>query len=265
MKMAARLAQKTALGAALVAVAAFANPTQAQDAYTPARATDYAAVEQLPDWTGIWYPDWTLLFSSRAAARPVLTPTAQAAFDAYLESIRENGPNQEAQAQCLPPGVPGSMQLPFPIEILYSPDRVTILTEAYAQTRRIYTDGRALPSFEEMDLFYNGTSVGFWEGDMLVIDTVGLHPRTNIVAGIPHTEASRVHEHIWLQAPGELIVEFTITNPEVLAQPFVTRMAYKLDNEFPLREYVCSENNRLTTGDEGANIDLGFDQLDEAE
>ncbi len=72
-----------------------------------------------------------------------------------------------------------------------------------------------------------------------------------------------MNEHIWLQAPGELIVEFTITNPEILAQPFVTRMAYKLDNEFPLREYVCSENNRLTTGDEGANIDLGFDQLDD--
>jgi hypothetical protein len=248
---------------ALVAVAVLASPALAQDTYTPDRATDYAAVEQLPNWTGIWYPDWSLLFSSRAAARPVLTPAAQAAYDAYQESIREHGPNQEAQAQCLPPGVPGSMQLPFPIEILYSPGRVTIMTEAYAQTRRIYTDGRALPSAEELELFYNGTSVGFWEGDRLVIDTVGLHPRTNIVAGIPHTEASRVHEHIWLQAPGELIVEFTITNPEILAQPFVTRMAYKLDNEFPLREYVCSENNRLTTGDEGANIDLGFDQLDD--
>jgi hypothetical protein len=58
-------------------------------------------------------------------------------------------------------------------------------------------------------------------------------------------------------------VEFTITNPEILAQPFVTRMAYKLDNEFPLREYVCAENNRLTSGEDGANIDLGFDHLDD--
>ena len=259
MKFAARLTASVAF----IAGAGLASPVLAQAAFTPDRASGYADVAQLPDWTGIWYPDWSLLFSSRAAARPVLTPTAQAAYDAYLESIRANGPNQEAQALCLPPGVPGIMQLPFPIEILFSPGRVTIITEAYEQTRRIYTDGRALPSPEEMEIFYNGTSVGFWEGDRLVIDTVGLHPRTNIVAGIPHTEASRVHEHIWMQAPGELIVEFTITNPEILAQPFVTRMAYKLDNEFPLREYVCAENNRLTSGEDGANIDLGFDHLDD--
>ncbi len=258
-----RFAARLVSSAALVAVALLAGPATAQDAYTPDRATDYSAVEQLPNWTGIWYPDWSLLFSGRAAARPVLTPTAQAAFDAYNESIREHGPNQEAQAQCLPPGIPGVMQQPYPIEILYSPGRVTILTEAYAQARRIYTDGRALPSAEEMDLFFNGTSVGYWEGDMLVIDTVGLHPSTNIAAGIPHTEASRVHEHIYLTAPDQLMIDVTITNPEVLAQPFTTRIAFRLDNEFPIREYVCSENNRLTTGDEGANIDLGFDHLDD--
>ena len=57
--------------------------------------------------------------------------------------------------------------------------------------------------------------------------------------------------------------QVTITNPELLAQPYVTRIAYKLDNEFPMREYVCSENNRLQSGENGANIDLGFDHLDE--
>lgn len=263
MRFAAALASMAIFGAAFGVLGAGA--AQAQDAYTPARATAYAEVEQLPDWTGIWYPDWSLLFSGRAAARPVLTPTAQAAYDAYQESIREHGPNQEAQAQCLPPGIPGVMQQPYPIEILYSPGRVTILTEAYAQARRIYTDGRPLPSVDELDLFYNGTSVGYWEGDMLVIDTVGLQPRTNIVAGIPHTEASRVHEHIWQPAPDQLMIEYTITNPEVLAQPFVTRIAFRLDNEFPIREYVCSENNRLTSGEDGANIDLGFDHLDTPE
>lgn len=266
MKFATLVARGTtfgaALGATLMVGAALASPVVAQEAFSPARASAYGEVEQLPDWTGIWYPDWSLLFSSRAAP-PVLTPTAQAAFDAYQESIRVNGPNQEAQAQCLPPGIPGVMQQPYPIEFLYSPGRVTILTEAYEQARRIYTDGRPLPV--DFDLFYNGNSVGFWEGDMLVVDTNGLHPRTNIAPGIPHTESSRVHEHIWMPAPGQLIVEFTITNPEVLAQPLVTRVAYKLDNDFPLREYVCSENNRLTTGDEGANIDLGFEHLDEPE
>lgn len=259
------LACGTVTGALLAMAPAASAQAGATETFSPDRATAYREVEQLPDWQGIWYPDWTLLFGGRAAARPVLTPAAQEAYDAYQTSIRENGPNQEAQALCLPPGIPGVMQQPYPIEILFSPGRVTILTEAYAQARRIYTDGRPLP--EDFDLFYNGNSVGYWDGDMLVIDTIGLSPRTNIVAGIPHTEASRVHEHIWLQAPGQLIVEFTITNPEVLEQPLVTRVAYRLDNEFPIREYVCSENNRLTMGDEGegANIDLGFDHLDSPE
>ena len=247
------------LGAAAATVLGLAMPAAAQEAYSAPRATDYGAVTSLPDWTGIWYPDWTQLFSTRGA-RPVLTERGAQILDAYNESIREHGPNQEAQAQCLPPGLPGLMQQPYPIEFLFSPGRVTILTEAYEQARRIYTDGRPLP--EDFDLFYNGNSVGYWDGDMLVIDTVGLQPRTNIVAGLPHTEASRVHEHIWRADETHLYVEFTITNPELLAQPYVTRIAYKLDNEFPLREYVCSENNRLQSGEDGANIDLGFDHLD---
>jgi hypothetical protein len=249
------------LGAACSAavLGAVAVPAVAQEAFVPGRASAYGELTTLPDWGGIWYPDWGALFSNRAVP-PVLTPEAQVAYDAYLESIRENGPNQEAQAQCLPPGIPGVMQQPYPIEILFSPGRVTIITEAYEQVRRIYTDGRPLPG--DFDLFYNGNSVGYWDGDMLVIDTIGLQPRTNIAPGIPHTEASRVHEHIWMTAPDQLMVEFTITNPEVLARPYVTRVAYRLDNEFPLREYVCSENNRLQSGEHGANIDLGFDDIE---
>lgn len=245
--------------AAVALAVAVALPASAQDTYVPPRAADYGQVASLPDWSGIWYPDWTQLFSTRGA-RPVLTERGWQILDAYNESIRENGPNQEAQAQCLPPGLPGLMQQPYPIEFLFSPGRVTILTEAYEQARRIYTDGSKLS--DEFDLFYNGNSVGFWDGDVLVIDTNGLHPRTNIVAGLPHTEASRVHEHIWRADAEHLYVEFTITNPELLARPYVTRIAYKLDDAFPLREYVCSENNRLESGENGANIDLGFDHLD---
>ena len=240
-----------------------AIPASAQEGdSSPARATSYGEVAQLPDWTGIWYPDWSRLFADRALP-PQLTPQAQARFAAYQQSIAENGPNQRAQALCLPPGIPGVMQQPYPIEILYSPGRVTILTEAYEQVRRIYTDGRGLPA--QPDLFFNGNSVGFWDGDMLVVDTVGLHPDTNIAPGIAHTEASRVHEHIYRSGPEQLVIEYTITNPEVLQQPYRTRVVYKLDNEFPIREYVCSENNRLTVGEEGegSNIDLGFDALDE--
>lgn len=242
-----------------VAALALTAPAGAQNSppYAPPRATSYEEATKLPDWTGIWYPDWAALFGERAKP-PVLTPAAQVKFDAYTKSIAENGPNQEQQAQCLPPGLPGVMQQPYPIEILYSPGRVTIFTEAYEQARRIYTDGRALP--EEPDLFFNGTSIGRWDGDTLHVTTVGLHPSTYISPGINHGEGARIEERIWLDKPGQLIDEMTITDPEVLKEPFVTRVAYKLDNAFPLREYVCAENNRLVSGEHGANIDLGLDE-----
>ena len=250
-------------GAAVLALVPGA--AQAQADYHPPRATAYAEVLELPDWTGVWYPDWTLLFAGREAVRPKLTPEGQAQVDAYNASISANGPNQEAQAQCLPPGLPGMMQQPYPIEILFSPGRVSVITEAYSQIQRIYTDGRELPDPEVADLFFTGNSVGYWDGDMLVVDIVGLNPATNLIAGLKHTEASRVHEHIYLQAPGELVVEMTFFNEELLEQPVTTKIAYRLDNEFPLREYVCAENNRLTSDGDGANIDLGFDHLDDPE
>lgn len=259
MKFLGRIAQVSACGAAL----ALAGQAAAQDeGYTPPRATAYEEVLQLPDWTGIWYPDWSRLFADRARP-PQLTPSAQRDFDAYQESIRENGPNQEAQAQCLPPGIPGTLQQPYPLEILFSPGRTTIITEAYEQVFRIYTDGRPLP--EDPDPFFKGNITGYWQGDILVFDVVGLHPSTNIAAGIPHTEASRVHGHIQRMSEDELTIQMTIINPEILEEPYVTRVSYRLDNEFPIREYVCAENNRLHSEGDGANIDLGFDVLDEAE
>lgn len=247
-------------GAALLALAgtATAQDRPAEGAFEVPRASAYQQVTQWPDLSGIWYPDWSLLFSGRERASPKLTGEAQAKFDAYQESIRENGPNQEAQALCLPPGMPGVMQAPYPIEFLYSPGRVTILTEAYQQVRRIYMDGQPLP--EDPDLFFNGNSVGRWEGDTLVIDSNGFSLQTTILPGLSHSDKMRITERIYLQKPGELIDEMTITDPEVLTEPLVLRVAYRLDNEFPMREYVCAENNRLTSDGHGANIDLGLEE-----
>ena len=250
-----------ATGAALLALAA--GSAGAQEApppgsYAAPDAAGYTEVTTWPDWAGVWYPDWSQLFAGRERAAPKFTRAAQAAMDAYQASIRETGPNQEAQAMCLPPGLPGTMQQPYPIEFVYSPGRVTILTEAYQQVRRIYVDGRPLP--EDPDLFFLGNSVGHWEGDTLVVDTVGLSPRTNLVPGLPHTEKSALREQIYLQGPGQMVVEMTFTNPDLLTEPFSTRIAYKLDNSFPMREYVCAENNRLRTDRHGANIDLGLEE-----
>ncbi len=258
--------RKWAVGVAIAALAiggcATAQEPPATAAAKPAgensfevpRATAYLEVTKWPDWTGIWYPDWTLLFAGRERAAPKWNAETQKRADAYQELIKETGPSQAAQAQCLPPGLPGVMQQPFPIEFYYTPGRINIFTEAYSQVRRVYMD-QDPP--EDPDLFFNGNSVGHWEGDTLVIDTNGLSPSTFMAPGINHTENSRLRERIYLQAPGQMIDEMTFTNPDLLAEPFVTKVAYKLDNDFPIREYVCAENNHLRSDGHGANIDLG--------
>lgn len=243
-----------------VSAAAQDAPAARPDIKTPManvpRATQYQELTSLPDLTGIWYPDWQALFSERGAPMK-LTPAAQAKLDAWNERYKDTGPPLYAQAHCLPPGMPGVMQQPYPIEISYQPGRVTLFTEAYAQTRWLYTDGRALP--EDPDLFFNGSSVAHWEGDVLVADSVGFSLQTTLAPGVQHSDQMRIRERIYLVTPDLLVDEMTITDPEVLAEPYVTRVAFKRDT-VPLREYVCAENNRLTSDDEaGANIDLDFE------
>src|SRR5690606_27625261 len=129
--------------------------------------------------------------------------------------------------------------------------------ETYSQARRIYTDGRALP--EDPDFLFNGTSVGRWDGDTLLVDTVGFSPVTVISAGIPHGEKMHIHERIWLEAPDVLRIETTITDPDVLTEPFVQQLAFRKQPDWDIREYVCEENNRLVADEGGANVDLGLD------
>lgn len=220
----------------------------------PPKASEYAALAELPDLTGIWYPDWSQLFSSRARDKPQLTPEAQKKLDAFNAKYKKTGPPLEAQAECRPPGMPGIMQQPYPIDISYQPGRVTIYAEAYEQARWIYTDGRKLPS--DPDQFFNGNSVGHWENGTLVIDTVGFSQLTDLLPGLKHSDQMKIYERIYLVKPKQLVDEMTITDPKVLAKPYVILQTFKPDT-VPLREYVCAENNRLESNDKsGANINL---------
>lgn len=258
-----RMARQAGLASLVLAVSATPTvPAWAQDgdSFTPARAEEYAQVTSWPDFTGVWNPDWSVLFGrdGRIPARPVLTPAAQAEYDAFLERQAREGVDQYLQVHCIPPGMPGIMRQPYPIEFLYSPGRVTIFAETYSQARRIQVDpGRTLPA--EPDPLFNGTSVGFWEGDRLVVDTVGFNPFVTYLAGVAPSENMRIHEHFWLTADDVLWLETTITDPGVLAQPFVQRLAYRRRTDWEIREYVCSENNRLVDGENGADVDLGLD------
>src|SRR5688572_19664891 len=236
----------------------------AQSAPAP-RADGYAELETLPDWSGVWNPDWSLLFGGgggRAPVQPKLEPAAHAQLDAFRARQAAEGVAQSAQITCRPPGMPGIMRQPYPMEVLFTPGRVTIFAETYSQARRIYTDGRPLP--DDPDDLFNGTSVGRWDGDALLVETVGFNPLVEYIGGVTHGPNMKISEKIWLERPGVLRTETTITDPGVLAEPLVSQMAFRKEAEWTIREYVCEENNRLTAGEGGANIelDLEFDPDD---
>lgn len=209
-------------------------------------APDYGALGKLPDWTRtVWYPDFGAAARNRPPGPPAPPPyTPEAAKTlADFNARRAHGENlQTEDANCVPPGMPRMMQMPYPVEFLFTPGRVTVITEAYMQVRRIYTDGRPLP--EDPDPQYNGNSVGHWEGDTLVVETVGLDPKTTLMTAIHPTEKTKIVERIREAQPGVLLSEMTITDPAIFATPYKTTLAFSQRPDWTIREYICEENNR---------------------
>jgi hypothetical protein len=158
-------------------------------------------------------------------------------------------------ANCLPPGLPGIMSQPYPYEFLLTPGQVTIISEAYTEVRHIYTDGRPLP--EDPDPNFYGTSVGHWDGNTLVVDTVGF---AQVPRGLnfPYSDKLKVTERFQLTDPDTMSIETTITDPLALTAPYsMGARSLRRHRNWTIAEYICEENNRNGVDDNGkARINL---------
>jgi hypothetical protein len=256
MKIYRRVA-RLGLGAAALAAAA-AGPAQDKD-FKPQRASAYSEVTKWPDFSGVWSPDWSQLFGPGGRAGPAkLTPEAQAKLDAYNAGKKQGENQQTSAANCLPNGMPQIMRQPYPIEFIYSPGRVTIFIESYSQARRIYINGQFPKNPENL---FNGNSIGHWEGDTLVVDTIGFTSESVISDGVPHNDKMRIEERIRKVSPTRLVIDTTITDPGVLAAPYSYSQAFDKKPDWQIREYVCEENDRDSADAQGrAHLDLGLDE-----
>lgn len=214
----------------------------------------YAALNALPDWGGIW-----ILNRSRPAAGAV--PPEQPRFKgeylarylAWQNEVRTNsGVVRRETSNCMPPGMPNMMgTAQYPVEFLFTPGRVTTLHEAWMQTRTIFTDGRPHPEDLEPGIF--GHSVGKWEGDTLVVDTIGIKTITELGAGMKHSPKLRITErfHLAKDDPNQLVVEMTMEDPDALEAPYRRTLTFKRDREQNLMEFICAENDRNPVGADG--------------
>jgi hypothetical protein len=235
-----------ALAGAMLAIAAAPATSQAQSG--DSAADQWAALAKYPDWSGVWEVDWRNERGSPPRPAMKLTPEWQAKADAYRAG-RAKGENlQSDAANCVPPGLPGIMTQPYPIQFLYQPNEIVMLIESYMQFRQIWTDGR--PHEEDPDLTFYGDSIGHWEGDTLVVDTIGLNPQNQLAPGVGHSDQLRVVERIRRIDADWLEITTTLTDPEVLAEPYTSTTYYRhLDDV--IREYICLENNHDSADEKG--------------
>jgi hypothetical protein len=149
---------------------------------------------------------------------------------------------------CLPPGGPRLMTTFFSMEIIQLPDRIIEIFEGGSHVWRIiYMDGRPHPSADELKQFptWLGHSIGRWEGDTLLIDTVGYNEGTWVDSlGTPHTSQMHLIERLSRPNLMTLHYEATIDDPGAYTKPWTIDWDIPWVPDKEIKEYICQENNR---------------------
>jgi hypothetical protein len=169
-----------------------------------------------------------------------LTPAGQAAQAKVEADVAAGHVITESGRRCDPVGMPGMMTNEFALQILEAPGRIVMVSEMSPLSRQIYldkpqSDGGNGP-------MWNGHSVGHWEGDTLVIDTINFQaPASPIVFGGIRSAGLHLTERYHLEDKGtRLVGEMTFVDPKVLSKPHVTQLAFKrLPDDAELWEYAC--------------------------
>jgi hypothetical protein len=181
---------------------------------------------------------------------PLLPGAAELLEKRILDADR-GYPFANTLSYCLPGGMPLMIigGAPYPIQILETPGQVSMLFEEQNHFRTIRLDARHP---EDPDPSFMGNSVGKWEGDTLVVDTIALSDRTTIdQVGMPHSEDLHLLERYRRIDRDTLEVLVTITDPKVFSSSWQTKAVYKIaPPDTGVSEYIC-ENNRNTPDSQG--------------
>jgi hypothetical protein len=208
----------------------------------PADAAKPAGVAGPGKLTGIWLLDQTVYDNQEAIKLP-LTPAAEASASKMREA-RENGGAvlSDNGRKCLPIGMPGMVTNEFALQFLETPGLVTVVSENSPLVRSISLTRKEHP--KDFDPSWNGHSIGRWEGNTLVVDTVGLNDRTSHLPfgfGGLRTTTTTITERYHLEDGGRTLVNvMTFEDPQVLTQPWSRTYRYhRADSGAELWEYVC--------------------------
>ena len=173
--------------------------------------------------------------------KPEEEPTRPEAA-ALVRERRDSFGKDSPTSHCLPGGVPFSMLI-APFKIVQTPRVIVMLMEDNNPPRQIHIDGRQHPADPWPS--WMGYSTGRWQGDTLVVDTVGFNDRSWLdAAGHPRTQSMRIVERFQRRDVGHLDVELTIDDPKSYTRPFTIKFADRLLPDTDILESVCAENEK---------------------
>ena len=192
------------------------------------------------DLTGLWRPgDIFLIEDISLGLKKGETVPLKPAAEALMKTHQSK---DDPEANCLPTGVP--RHAPYPWKVVETPGSIYFLFEGNIHSyREIFMDGRAHP--KDPNPTWYGHSTGRWDGDTLVVDTVGFNDKFWFdFVGHPHTEQLHTIERYTRSDFSTLVEEVTIDDPGAYTRPFTITANHRFMPGEDLMEYICQENNR---------------------
>ena len=242
-----------ALGAALAAAPAVAAPA----AKAPAANARLSPITGAPpgvDWSGVWQTQRGGKGTDWMPDEAPQTPEYKAKLDKLVASQAAGQAIYEPAANCEPIGMPRFMNQVYGMEIWHRKGVLGIFGEYPGFLRHIYTDGRGHP--EDVDPTYYGDSVGHWEGNDLVVDTVAIKGNTLLTReGVMISDSASLKERFHQVSPDILTDTITLTDPKALTRPWTVVKTYKRSPDIDMMEFFC-ENNRHPTASDGSVLTI---------
>ena len=245
--------------ASLAFLPAQAAGPAAKDPVNPAPTlSDWQALAKLPDFSGVWTP----VISDQVAQETSNPPPWNPKFAKQIEHMyaeEKAGRPFPIIDHCFPTGMPSYMLITHnAFELLVTPGRVTLLGEGDGnRLRRIYTDGRPHPA--DPDPSFHGHSIGHWEGNSLVVDTIALLPQAylavNEAVGVPNNGDMHIVEHFHLLNPDTLADDLEITANKLLSKTWKTTRKYyrQRSQKYDIVEGVCEQGSYTEAVDKDGN------------
>ena len=197
-----------------------------------------------PDFSGFWMPAESVrhLLNLASDLKPGEVPLTPWGEQVYKERIDNNGKDHPG-VRCLPSGIPEKNNIPDGLKVVQTPDLLVFLYESRTIYRQVFMDGRPLPKSAQPT--WMGHSIGRWEGDTLVVETIGQNGKTWLdMRGLPGTESLTVTERYTRPNIGRINIDVTIDDPMAYTKPWSVKLSWRLTPDTDLIESICEENSK---------------------